>query len=338
MRTVLAHEIAHVVRHDWLVQSVAETLRALLWWNPLPGSPAARCARTASSPATTPCCARGIRPTAYADDLLQIARLVAPASAPARRGDANGPNVHAGTEDCCDAEPQTRSSCPHSPGPARSRGRADRAALPVALLRAAQAARQPFEGVVYDTTGAVLPGVTVTLDAEAAKVEATTDPSGRFRFDSIDARATTRCRSASPGFRALRQPIQLRKDADWNRAVTLQVGDLQGDHLGARASAGDDHAAGGCGQRPDAAFASAATSALRARRTTSIPSTRRAWSRPDSRARCRRGRHRRRRSRRAGPSDDRPGAPGAGAGRGGRGAPVALRPDAAERRSRSRWS
>ena len=49
---------------------------------------------------------------------------------PGCRGDANGPNVHAGTEDRCDAESHTRSSCPDAPGSARSRGRARRAAPP----------------------------------------------------------------------------------------------------------------------------------------------------------------------------------------------------------------
>jgi TonB family protein len=98
--------------------------------------------------------------------------------------------------------------------------------LPVALLRAAQPARQLLEGVVYDTTGAVLPGVTVILDADAAKVETTTDPSGRFRFDGVDP-GQHALQVAHPGFRALRQPIQLRRDADWSLAVTLQVGDLK---------------------------------------------------------------------------------------------------------------
>jgi TonB family protein len=98
--------------------------------------------------------------------------------------------------------------------------------LPVALLRAAQPARQTLEGVVYDTSGAVLPGIAVTLDADAAKVQTTTDPSGRFRFDGVEPGNHT-LQVESRGFRALRQPIVLRKDADWNRAVTLQIGDLR---------------------------------------------------------------------------------------------------------------
>ena len=98
--------------------------------------------------------------------------------------------------------------------------------LPVALLRAAQSARQPLDGVVYDTTGAVLPGIAVTLDEGPAKVEVQTDPSGRFRFDGVEPGSHV-LQVAVPGFRALRQPLELRNDGDWNRSVTLQVGDLQ---------------------------------------------------------------------------------------------------------------
>ena len=72
----------------------------------------------------------------------------------------------------------------------------------------------------------MLPGVTVILDADAAKVETTTDPSGRFRFDAVDP-GQHALQVAHPGFRALRQPIQLRRDADWNLAVTLQIGELK---------------------------------------------------------------------------------------------------------------
>ena len=78
VRTVLAHEIAHVARRDWLVQSMAETLRALLWWNPLAWL-ACRALRHDSELACDDAVLRcGVGPTAYADELLQIARIVAP--------------------------------------------------------------------------------------------------------------------------------------------------------------------------------------------------------------------------------------------------------------------
>jgi TonB family protein len=35
MRVVLGHELAHVKRNDWLIQIIAETARAIYWFNPL---------------------------------------------------------------------------------------------------------------------------------------------------------------------------------------------------------------------------------------------------------------------------------------------------------------
>jgi beta-lactamase regulating signal transducer with metallopeptidase domain len=35
VRVVLSHELAHIRRHDWLVQMGAEALRTILWFNPL---------------------------------------------------------------------------------------------------------------------------------------------------------------------------------------------------------------------------------------------------------------------------------------------------------------
>jgi TonB family protein len=226
VRTVLAHEIAHVVRHDWLVQSIAETLRALLWWNPLAWL-ACRALRHDSELACDDAVLRGgVRPAAYADDLLQIARLVAPSPAPTAvvmrmaRTSTLERRIVAMLNPRLDRRVPTRQAL---------LGAAAALVvllLPVALLRAAQAARQPLEGVVYDTTGAVLPGVAVTLNPGPSKIDTTTDPAGRFRFDGVDPGSHV-IQVAVPGFRELRQPLELRREGDWNRSVTLQVGDLR---------------------------------------------------------------------------------------------------------------
>ena len=117
VRTVLAHEVAHVVRHDWLLQSVAETLRALLWWNPLAWL-ACRALRDDSELACDDAVLQaGVGATAYADHLVQIARIVAPGRAAGGGRDADGSCVHAGTEDRRDAEPPTRSSSADASAP-----------------------------------------------------------------------------------------------------------------------------------------------------------------------------------------------------------------------------
>jgi TonB family protein len=67
----------------------------------------------------------------------------------------------------------------------------------------------------------------VTLeDAQQLKLQATTDARGRFEFPLIGA-GRYLITTALPGFRELRQEFDLRNPRDWDRAVTLQVGDVQ---------------------------------------------------------------------------------------------------------------
>ena len=97
---------------------------------------------------------------------------------------------------------------------------------PVAVLGGAQAARQPLEGVVYDSTGAVLPGVAMTLVTGTNSEKTTTDAAGRFTFGVVDPGKHT-IQAEVPGFGKLQQPIELKQDADWTRAIMLSVGELR---------------------------------------------------------------------------------------------------------------
>ena len=97
--------------------------------------------------------------------------------------------------------------------------------VPLAALRAAQGAL-PLEGAVYDPTGAVLPGVDLTLKHEATSATATTDASGRFVFAAV-APGRYVLAARLPGFRALEQEITLERAEDWDRTVILLVGAVQ---------------------------------------------------------------------------------------------------------------
>jgi len=99
-------------------------------------------------------------------------------------------------------------------------------ALPVAVLRARQAGPAPLTGTIYDVTGGVMPGVEVALvDANQNRWAATTRATGRFELPPFGPGSYV-LEAMLPGFRALRQEFELREARDWNRAVTLQVGDL----------------------------------------------------------------------------------------------------------------
>jgi len=100
------------------------------------------------------------------------------------------------------------------------------ATLAAAALHAGQARSSQLLGTIYDGSGAVLPGVEVTLStAPDAKSTATTDAAGRFQ---LPASAGTKyvLEASVPGFNAFRQEFELTAASDWDRAITLQVGKL----------------------------------------------------------------------------------------------------------------
>ena len=99
--------------------------------------------------------------------------------------------------------------------------------LPTAAFRAAQTSPATLTGSVYDATGAVMPGVALTLEnAQEEKLQATTRADGRFDFPKI-APGKYVLSASLPGFRTLKQEFELKNARDWDRAITLQVGDLQ---------------------------------------------------------------------------------------------------------------
>lgn len=99
--------------------------------------------------------------------------------------------------------------------------------VPTAAFRAAQTSPATLTGSVYDPTGAVMPGVTLTLqNAQEEKQQATSRADGRFDFPQVAPGKYT-LSAAIPGFRELRQDFELKSARDWDRAITLQVGEVK---------------------------------------------------------------------------------------------------------------
>jgi TonB family protein len=112
-----------------------------------------------------------------------------------------------------------------------------------ASARARQAPAD-MSGTVYDPSGGIIPGVTLTLSAPRqrtvsssagaltvtepapAGVQATTDSAGRFSFPGI-APGRYVLTAALPGFHELREEFDLKATSDWDRVVTLQIGTLR---------------------------------------------------------------------------------------------------------------
>jgi beta-lactamase regulating signal transducer with metallopeptidase domain len=71
---VLAHEIAHIRRHDWAWQMAAEGLRALHWFNPLAWIACRRLRNESEYACDDAVLEAGVEATEYASHLLEVAR------------------------------------------------------------------------------------------------------------------------------------------------------------------------------------------------------------------------------------------------------------------------
>jgi len=228
IHVVLCHELAHIRRADWPVQIAAEIVRSVFWFNPLFWIACARLRRESEQACDDAVLRAGVPPSEYASHLVDIARACRPASPIA-------------TKAMPIARPSTLEwRITAMLNTSLSRTAPSRRTLAAALLvllavtipvasfhAAAQAGPLPFVGTVYDMSGAVLPGVTLTLaDAAGMEKTATTDGSGQFEFEPIGP-GNYVLSSDIPGFLPLRQDVTLKNPRHWDRAITLQVGTLR---------------------------------------------------------------------------------------------------------------
>jgi TonB family protein len=224
---VLSHELAHIRRHDWCVQIAAEAMKALLWFNPLMWIACTRLRRAGEQACDDVVLGNGVAARDYATHLLELARTcrtagwhwasAVPMARPStlERRIADMLNAH------LDRRPLTRRAA------AVTAALLLAVTLPSAALRAVQATPTSLSGEVYDASGAVLPGVELTLeDVTQMKFKGVTDAGGRFAFANVQPGHYVLAASLM-GFRALRQEFDLRAPRDWDRVITLQVGDLR---------------------------------------------------------------------------------------------------------------
>lgn len=226
MHIVLCHELAHVRRHDWIVQIAAEAVRTVLWFHPLIWIACTRLRRASEQACDDAVLGRGVAAGDYASHLLELARKC---RRPGARWVSAVPMAHPSTLErriVAMLNPRLNRQTLSPRFAAAAAAALLAITLPAAALRAGQAPPTYFSGAIYDTSGAVIPGVSLTLeDAAGGKQAAVTDASGRFQFASVAPGKYT-LEATLPGFRALRQEFELRNPRDWDKAITLQVGTL----------------------------------------------------------------------------------------------------------------
>jgi len=221
---VVAHEIAHLMRHDWLIQLLAETARAIYWFNPLFWIACARLRHESECASDDIVLATGIAGTSYASHLVDLARTFSvhgrtwlPAPSIARPSTLER-RVRAMLNPRLNRRPISAF--------ARMALAAIILAVSLPIAAASHLAASP-SGTLRDPQGRVLPGATVRLSAIGSDAihETQSDSAGAFQFPEIpdgDYMLSARL----PGFLSARQRVRV-SSANAPLDVTLQVGTLQ---------------------------------------------------------------------------------------------------------------
>ena len=227
IRVVISHELAHIERRDWILKITAEIARALLWFNPLVWLACRRLGREAEHACDDIVLDGGVAPRDYAADLLAVARLCRPGPEPlpSTLSMANPSTLERRISAMLN--PALDRSLPSRRVVAACGGLLLTVTLAIAAVGAQQQAPpSTLSGVLYDQTGAVLPGVPVTLeDANKVKSTATSNAAGRVDFPNVAAGRYV-LSAGLPGFKSFKQEFELRDSRDWDRVMTLQLGEL----------------------------------------------------------------------------------------------------------------
>jgi TonB family protein len=225
IRLVLAHEFAHLVRRDWMIQLAAEIARAINWFNPLFWLACGELRRESEYACDDTVLDLGIGGTSYASHLVDLARTFSvhgrtwlPAPSIARPSTLER-RVRAMLNPQVDRRPVSMMR---------------RAALAAVLLgvalpiaAASQAVSTP-SGTVVDPSGRPLGDVVVRLNAVTnldQVFETRSDANGMFQFSPVppgDYMVSVR----SPGFSGARQRLRLRA-GEFTVMLKAQVGTLQ---------------------------------------------------------------------------------------------------------------
>ena len=228
IRIVLAHELAHIRRGDWLMQMAAELLRAVYWFNPIIWIACRQLRRESEHACDDVVLGLGVEGTAYASTLLDLARAFKqhhrtffPAPAMARPSSLER-RVSAMLNRRLNRTPLTRSACIVTVLALLT------IALPIAGLVASAQATAQFSGSLVDTVGRSLPDTPMALSNAATRQRhsARSDQSGHFSFAGLAAGDYV-LEVDRPGFALTQGRLTLAAGQRLLQDVALQLGELQ---------------------------------------------------------------------------------------------------------------
>jgi beta-lactamase regulating signal transducer with metallopeptidase domain len=223
-RVVLAHELAHIRRGDWIVQLSAELLRAFYWFNPLLWVACRRLRLESEHACDDEVMSRGVEGTDYATHLIELARALN------QRRHTWFPAPAMARPSSLERRVRAMLNVQHDRG---SLSRRTRAAVFILLfgvtaaVAAAQSGFSTFSGTIADESGRGIPNTTVTLTNEArqAKYEVKTSAIGRFEFVGLPT-GDYGVEAAGIGFQAMRDVVTV-SGQNLQRSYTLRLGTLQ---------------------------------------------------------------------------------------------------------------
>jgi len=226
IRVVLAHELAHVQRRDWIVQIASELLRSACWFNPIVWLASSRVRLESERACDDAVVNLGVSGGDYAEHLLELARQFGrarhtafPAVAIVPRPSSLERRVTAMLNGHINRRPVSRATRLATLALLLA------AVLPIALF--AQNRFSTISGTIVDPSNAFLPGVTVVAvdTARAVRHEVLTNRTGRFEIVGLPD-GPYMLEAGVPGFETYRQKLTL-DGQDVDREITLQVGTLE---------------------------------------------------------------------------------------------------------------
>lgn len=227
LRMVLAHELVHVGRWDYLSQIASHFACAVYWFHPLVWFAAGQISKERELSCDDEVLNMGIKATEYAEHLVQIMRtLVCPTAV---LGTVTGmlPPFEGRIAAILDSKRNRKT--PRRWTAAAGAVVALGLLLPLAALRAPAQNGAKVAGVVRDPSGAAIPNAMVTLlsaDKRAMQADST-DAVGRFEFSSV-AEGRYSLEVSSAGFAVYRQPdVAVGPSGATGLQLVLNVGSIQ---------------------------------------------------------------------------------------------------------------